>query len=166
MSLEDAINRLADAVNNLAKVPNVTTPGMEEAPRPLISGIAPAEAQTPKRGPGRPPSDNKQPATPATSTQSQVASPPATAPVPASPEAQAAKPLDAQQAADSVYANLRTVTNELAGQPGGKVKAVAVLQSFGVATAKELKPEQWAEAILKMKAAAQPAPAADDGALA
>lgn len=142
MALEDAINRLADAINNLAKVPNIASPALEEAPRPLISGIDTSGA--PKRGPGRPPSENKQPPTPTP-----------TAPVPPAPEQAAAaapKTTGAEEAAKSVYAELQRVTNELAADAPGRKMAVEVFTALGTANARDLKPEQWADAILRMKA--------------
>lgn len=147
--IEAVLERIAVALEKLA--------GNAPMPTNVATG-APAADTEPRRGPGRPAAP-KQPDKPATAP-----TPPAPA---AALEGQPAQPANNEQqaapaapkqaaevAAESVYKDLANTANKIveADPKEGRGKVIAVFESFGVRSGKELTPAQWPDALLKLKA--------------
>lgn len=163
MTIEAILERIAVALEKLAG----------NAPMPnLTAGAGQQAATEPKRGPGRPAAGDKQPDKP----------PVQTAPVPAAPadalQGKPAEPANNQQqaapqapkqaaeaAAQSVYEDIKKSANALA-LAKDRETVIAIFQQFGVSKGTELKPEQWADCLLKLKAAIKAAEQPADDPLA
>jgi pyruvate dehydrogenase E2 component (dihydrolipoamide acetyltransferase) len=124
MSLESAIQNLADAINNLAARPGANPASVPESASP------PSEAPRPR---GRPPKAVDAPA------------PAPAAPAPAAP---------APAAAGGATATIKDVVAALTpvAEQKGRDAAVALLAKYGAQTVPQLKAESYAQVVADAKA--------------
>lgn len=135
MSLEEKVVDLTKTIELLTAAVALAAGG-KVAAAPVATGNAPsAEAQPAAARRGRPPSPT--PPAPAAAAQA-----PAPAAAPAAP---------AGVAYDAVKAKILECATKV-----GRSKVEEVLAKFGVTTGKDLKPEQWQEALAAFTAALDP----------